>query len=180
MKETVKDILSGNKEAFQVIMNRYAPGIRAYFASCLPESNVIDDLTQETFILSYQNLHKAINQEDLGPWIKGIARNKLLMYFRTDYKKQGVAESLKLEIIEIAIADIETLTREDHARIEGLHNFINKLPERSQEIILARYFTNETVINLAQRLRSSVSAMSSVIYRTKQILRDCVKQVAQE
>ena len=180
MKETVQNILSGDKEAFREIVRRYAPGVRAFLASNLSDPDMIDDLTQETFIAAYQNLHQADTDQELGPWIKGIARNKLRMYLRQFYKEKDVVHSLKTEIIEDVIAEIGTMSEDDRDQIKSLQKCINNLPERSQEIIEARYFSDETVINLAKRLQSTVTAMSSVIYRAKQILRDCVKQAVKQ
>ncbi|MCM8541988.1 MAG: sigma-70 family RNA polymerase sigma factor [Lentisphaeraceae bacterium] len=180
MKQLVQSILSGDKEAFREIVRRYAPGVRAFLACNLCDQQMIDDLTQETFIASYQNLHQADLDQELGPWIKGIARNKLRMYLRTYYRKQDVFQSLKFELIEDIVEEIDTMSEEDKEQIDNLQNCIKQLPKRSREIIKARYFSNETVGNLAQRLQSTVTAMSSVIYRSKQILKDCVKQAVNE
>lgn len=180
MQETIQRILSGEKEVFREIVRKYAPGVRAFLASSLSDPQMVDDLTQETFIATYQSLEQVNPEQELGPWIKGIARNKLRMYLRQYYKKKNVVQSLKTEIIEEVIADIDTMSEVDREQIDSLQKCIKKLPERSQEIIKARYFSNETVINLAKRLESTVTAMSSVIYRAKQILRDCVKQAVKQ
>lgn len=180
MQETIQKILSGDKEAFREIVRRYAPGVRAFLASSLSDPQSVDDLTQETFIATYQSLEQVHPDQELGPWIKGIARNKLRMHLRSYYRKKDVVQSLKSEIIEEVIADIDTMSEEDKDQINSLQTCIQKLPDRSREIIKARYFSNESVINLAKRLQSTVTAMSSVIYRTKQILRDCVKQAVKQ
>ena len=175
MKEVVQSILAGDKEAFREIVREYAPGVRAFIASSISDPLTVDDLTQETFIATYQSLERVDLEIGLGGWIKSIAKNKLRMHLRSYYRKHEVIQSLHSDIMVQVIADIEDHSEEEKEQIDTLRNCIEKLPERSRDIVKKRYMGNETVINLAEKLQSTVTAISSLLYRVKQQLKDCME-----
>ena len=63
---------------------------------------------------------------------------------------------------------------------DALDHCVDLLPERSRRIIELRYKQGRRVDGIAEMLGSTANAVSGVLFRVRQILRDCIeKRVAE-
>jgi RNA polymerase sigma-70 factor (ECF subfamily) len=175
MRDIVRRVLDGDTEAFRAIVEEYGPCVRAYLAAHLNDPHAVDDLAQETFIVVFESLDRFRLDDDLGGWIRGIARNKLLMHWRRDAQKRNAAEQLRVEIVEdVAESFLRAVTRDTSDTIRRLQACLKKLPSRIETVIRARYFDREKVQDIARRLNTSPSAISTLLYRGRKDLQSCL------
>ena len=180
MEEIITRILDGDRHAYLEIVDAYSPNLRAYFASRITDPATIDDLTQETFIAAYQALDRFDPSRNFSAWIKGIAHKRLMMNLRSIYAKEKAYGSIRVDVFEDLSPDLDRMQKEDqHLRLNSLRSCMEKLPERSKAIVQSRYFDNESVGALAARLETTVSGISSTLYRIKQRLKSCMSQEIQ-
>lgn len=179
MKELIKQILDGDVESFRIIVREYAPEVRLYLARRLPDFHQVEDLTQEIMAAVYWNLKRYDFSSDFGAWLRGITKNKFREYLRREYSRAEKLEKLKSEISMKVDKMIEDKGTKEPQMVSLLHLCIEKLPEKMSNLVRARYLENESVQGIASRLQSSVSAISSHLYRLKKILRDCVQSRGQ-
>src|SRR6516162_3958490 len=86
--ETILDeVARGRTDAFGRIVRLYALPLRSYLASQVHHLDDVDDLAQEVFLAALQSLPSFRRGDDFGAWLRGIARNKLLVYFRTQSRR---------------------------------------------------------------------------------------------
>lgn len=71
--DLVAKVLSGNREAFGCLYDRYARLVRAVVYD-VADWSVVQDLTQEIFLRAYKNLARLREPDSFGRWIVGIAR----------------------------------------------------------------------------------------------------------
>src|SRR5215471_10165522 len=81
------EVARGRTEAFGRIVHEYALPLRSYLASQVHHLEDVDDLAQEVFLAALRSLSTFRRGDDLGAWLRGIARNKLLVYFRTQARR---------------------------------------------------------------------------------------------
>lgn len=82
MNEVVKQILTGDTEAFCDIVGTFEKKIYSYlFRLCGSREDALD-LSQDTFIKVYSNLHKFRIGMDFKPWIYRIAHNNFVNYIK--------------------------------------------------------------------------------------------------
>jgi RNA polymerase sigma-70 factor (ECF subfamily) len=74
------------------------------------------------------------------------------------------------------LPDLERCNPDTEAVMERMRGCIEKHPEKDRRLIEARYFADETVISMAQRLCTTVSAISSQLYRIREQLRQCIEE----
>lgn len=175
MLETIKKIQKGDHNKYREIVREYGPAIRVYLAGRLTDNHTIDDLSQEIFIAAFWNLDRFDQSKDFGLWLRGIARNKLLNHLRKVYSNNRKAEELRLSIEESLQPAIEEFNHNEGKVIEQLKECLTKLPAEMHEIVQSRYYSKETVIKLAERLNTTVSAISSKLYRIRKQLRQCIE-----
>ncbi len=65
----------GEAAAFGLIFERYHRPIHGYLRRVMGNQTEADDLTQETFLRAYQNLHKLRDDTRLESWLYSIASN---------------------------------------------------------------------------------------------------------
>jgi len=179
LKELIERILAGDVESFREIVREYGPEVRLYIARRLPDFHQVEDLTQEIMAAVYWNLKRYDFSADFGAWVRGITKNKFREYLRREYNRNNKLEKLKSEISMQVDRMIEAKGKKEPQMVSLLRSCIEKLPEKMAVLVRARYLENESVQGLALRLKSSVSAVSSHLYRLKKILRDCVESRGQ-
>ncbi len=176
MQDTIAKILNGDREAFRLIIHEYGPGIRAFLASHLMDASTVDDLAQETFIAAYEDLEKYdASRAEPGPWIRGIARNKLLMHLRRTYRRDEVHNKLKARITEEISPLIDHTVLDDReTALATVGECLEKLPDRIRTVVQARYFSRQKVQAIAGEMTTTVSAISSLLYRGRKLLESCI------
>ena len=175
MKAVIQKVLAGDRDAYRTIVKEYGAVVRACLAGHLPSADTVEDLAQETFIAAYEHLGEFDLEQDFGPWIKGIARNKMLMHLRRTYIHGEALEKLKAKAAEEVFEEVARLqSADDGQAVDALRRCFEKLPQRILGVLRARYFDRESVTAIAGRLRTSVSAISSLLFRGRKELQTCM------
>jgi RNA polymerase sigma-70 factor (ECF subfamily) len=175
MKDILKKVLAGDRDAYRTIVKEYGSVVRACLAGHLSSVDIVEDLAQETFIAAYEHLGDFDLEQDFGPWIKGIARNKMLMHLRRTYQHGEALEKLKAKAAEVVFDDVARLQSSDDGRaVDALRRCFEKLPQRLMGVLRARYFERESVTAIAGRHRTTVSAISSLLFRGRKELQSCM------
>lgn len=175
LDELIKNTLSGDEESFRFIIKDYSQSIRIYLSRHLSDSHKVDDLCQEIFIAVYWNLDSYNNQYSFRTWIQAIAKNKLMSYFRSHYSQQKMMLEVKSQICEL-IDEEPSLEGEDHSRVDQLKVCISKQSKENSDLLKWRYFERVSVIEIAENLNTTVSAISSQLYRLRGQLKNCIER----
>ena len=73
-EELLSRACAGDAEAFRVIFDRQAPGVRRFLGDLLRDDAAADEGTQETFVRAHQRLPTIEEPGKLQGWLFGIAR----------------------------------------------------------------------------------------------------------
>jgi RNA polymerase sigma-70 factor, ECF subfamily len=73
-EELLSRARAGDAEAFRVIFDREAPGVRRFLGDLLRDDTAADEGTQETFVRAHQRLGTLEQSGKLQGWLFGIAR----------------------------------------------------------------------------------------------------------
>jgi RNA polymerase sigma-70 factor (ECF subfamily) len=177
MREIVQRVLAGDRDAYRVLVKEFGPGVRAALAAHLSSTDAVEDLAQETFIAAYEHLGEFDLEKDLGAWIKGIARNKLLMHLRRLYQHGEALEKLKAAAAQEVWDDVGRVSEgDDRKTVERLRSCFEKLPQRLMEALRARYFEKLPVTAIAGKQRTSATAISSLLFRGRKELQACMER----
>jgi RNA polymerase sigma-70 factor (ECF subfamily) len=177
LQEIVRKVLAGDRDAYRDVVREYGPVVRAALAAQLSSADAVEDLAQETFIAAYEHLAEFDLSKDLGPWLKGIARNKLLMHFRRAAQHGEAVEKLKAAAAQEVFEDVCRATDgDDGTSVDRLRACFDKLPGRLMEALRARYFERLAVTAIARNLRTSATAISSLLFRGRKELQTCMEK----
>ncbi|MBM3872011.1 MAG: sigma-70 family RNA polymerase sigma factor, partial [Verrucomicrobia bacterium] len=124
-------VLAGQRDAFRVVVREYGLGVRGFIASQLYHLDDVDDLAQDVFLAAFENLASFRRGDDFGAWLRGIARNKVKMYFRSRMRRENALERFRSEVTELVEPDLERATQAvQEEQLTRLLHCISKLPDK--------------------------------------------------
>lgn len=169
-------IKSGESQPYREIIREYSPAVRSFLASRLFAKDMVEDLAQETFIAAYENISKFDLDQNFRQWLLGIAANKLKMYYRSSKTQKSAYEKV-LDIIRNKQQEEESDEEQIQQENSRLHNCMEEIPVRTRDILKAHYFQNIQIKQMAELQKTTEDAISSLLYRTKKKLADCLGRV---
>lgn len=114
-------------------------------------------------------------ERDLGNWLRGIARHKLLNHFRSVKRRSSAMKRFHEEVRETIDPAMEMAAdTEDRTSIEALLRCVEKLPERLRYVVRSG-LEGQRADLLAEELETTRGAIYNLHYRANKLLRDCVK-----
>lgn len=179
MRNIIGQVLSGDNQAYKKVVVEYGPGIRAFFASHLDSTSQVEDLSQEVFITAFEKLSDFDMEKDFGKWLKGIARKKLLMHFRSLYTEDEAMNNLR-QIIVTRMGAGSSLWKKYGFKdlVSRLKACMNRLPDKTRKIVIQKYIQNDRIAVIAEKFHMSVTAVSVALFRSRKMLKSCIRREA--
>jgi RNA polymerase sigma-70 factor (ECF subfamily) len=174
--DILDEVARGRTEAFARIVRAYALVLRSYLASQVYHLDDVDDLAQEVFLAALTSLPSFRRGDDFGAWLRGIARNKLLVYFRSQARRSHVLQRFRSEVTNLIEPDLDSAAAADRAEvIERLLRCIGELPERLRRVVRAG-LDGDKPAEVAKALSTTVGVVYNLHYRANQLLRECLEK----
>ena len=163
-KKLYNDYLNGNKEAFEILYNKYKNKIEYFIYNIVKDYQKAEDLAQETFIYVMQN--KIEENVSIKYYIYLIARSKALNYIKTENKRNEIAEKYLFNKDERAEKDIFEIISKKETKKELLES-IEQLDEKYKNAI---YLTNIEELSYKETskiLGETLQNTKKLVYRGK-------------
>ena len=151
----------------------YSNQLQNFLLSKINNRSDVEDLLQEIFIKTHQNLNTVKEPEKVSAWLFQIARNTL-----TDYYRKSRADTLRQKSQKIAegamLMDEEPQQYEQvrHELTKCIRPFLDQLPPKYRNAIEAVDLQGVSQKVLATKLRLSHSAVKSRVQRARHMLRE--------
>ena len=138
----VQDFLKGDSFAFEKLLLRHKNRIYAFIISKVRNSDLADDIFQDTFIKVINSLNKGKYNEEgkFLPWMMRIAHNLVIDYFRKDAKMRMVRANFDIfDILDDGNKNQEEIMINNQVNSDLL-KLIKQLPSDQMEVLKLRYF----------------------------------------
>ncbi len=173
--ELVTETLSGNRDAFAQIIERYQSLICALTYSAYGNLQASEDLAQVTFITAWCELRKLKEPAKLKSWLCGIARNVTNNSFRQD-KRTPTAHAEALDEVANTSAEAPTpcehvITKEEEAI---LWRSLSELPLTYREPLVLFYRQHQSVAEVADALEVTEDVVRQRLSRGRTMLTEKV------
>lgn len=168
-----------DRQTFDRIMGETEPSVRAYIAGLGVSLDTVDDLAQEVYLEFYR--HMDAMPAGILPirWLKGIARNVCMNYFRASKRR----EEHRVEAVAEIMVQIEAESAPEPETTDqgvALQSCLQKLTARQRKIVGLRYEEGVTGEEVAHRLSANAGAIRVTLFRLLRMLRDCVTETLKE
>lgn len=166
---------AANELDFNAIVHETQSSIRAYIAGLGVSRHDVDDLAQDVYVELYRCLDRVPREVTIKQWLKGIARNLCMNYFRRNSRRGR----LHREAIAEMLAD---LTRDERPDIlsgnmeQALQQCVERLPKESRRMVKLRYADELPSQTIAEHLNSTAEAIRIALFRIRSALKNCVVQ----
>ncbi|MBL7647195.1 MAG: RNA polymerase sigma factor [Candidatus Hydrogenedentes bacterium] len=164
--ECIRRTQGGHPDAFNPLVARYAPRIRAYLHRMLRNREEAEDLTQETFIKAFRAIHRFDAERPFKSWLYTIATNTGLNALRGQ-KRRGTQVALDPELP----AHAEAGHRCGGESREKLESAMAALSPRAAQLITLHYHEGFSLLEAGQVLGMSEGAAKAALCRARQELR---------
>jgi RNA polymerase sigma factor (sigma-70 family) len=171
----VAESLTGNRDAFGLIVRRYQSLICALAYNATGSLSQSEDLAQETFLAAWRQLTALREPAKLRPWLCQIARNIAC----DALKKQGRepmhgAETLEAAHESRAAEDSPTDQAISHEEELLLWRSIENIPAPYREPLILFYREHQSIQRVAESLDLTEDAVKQRLSRGRKLLRQQV------
>jgi RNA polymerase sigma-70 factor (ECF subfamily) len=181
-KKLIERTLSGEKEAFEMIIRKYQRPLFNYIGRMVGEKELALDFTQEVFIKTYSSLHSFKPQFKFRTWLFKIASNSVIDYWR---KKKIEAYSIDTPLgrdydtIPLQIPDSEPplAKKFEMAQLrEKIEHALEKIPPALRELFVWRHINEFSYDEMAEIKGLPVGTVKNRVFQAKELIRQLLEE----
>ena len=174
--QLIRRILSGNDEAFSVLVRKHQKSIHALAWRKVGDFHIAEEITQDTFLSVYKNLGQLKNPNQFAGWIYVIANRFCLKWLQKNkLAMQSLGDTPIEEIEEISYTHYVSEQRQTEVaedRHELIKKMLSKLPESERTVVTLFYLGEMTAQEIGKFLGVSVNTVKSRLRRGRERLQE--------
>ena len=161
----VEQIRRGNEAAFEVVFERYAPGLLAFCRHMLSSREEAEDAVQVTFAAAHSDLLRRSDRVvALKPWLFTIARNRCLSILRARREPPAELGALPTSGLGEQV--------EERAELRQLLADVRELPDEQRAALLLAEVSDMSHAQVAAVLGCEVARVKALVFRARGALMD--------
>ena len=176
--ELIHRILSGEDEAFSVLVRKYQRRVHALIWRKIGDFHIAEEITQDAFLQVYKKLSTLKNPKLFDGWLYVIANRLCLNWIQRNKPaiRQQSIEATPIEEIEKSFyANYESEHREteaaEHHR-EIVKDLLEKLPESERTVMTLHYLSEMSCKAIGEFLGVSPNTVKSRLQRARNRLKE--------
>ena len=179
--ELIRRILSGDDEAFSLLMRKHEEGVHALIWRKIGDFHIAEELTQDTFIQAYKKLGTLKDPRRFKGWLYVIANRRCLNWIKRNKAKMNALNMQSLEntpseeIEEASYVHHTSHQRETEIteyRQNLVKTLLQELPESERTIVTLYYLGKMTTKEIGKFLGVSVNTVKSRLRRARKCLQE--------
>ena len=159
--QLVSAYMKGNEQAISVLITRHKQKIYSFIYSKVFDSDVSEDIFQDTFIKVIKTLKRgAYNEEGkFIPWVMRISHNLVIDHFRKNNRMPKFENNSDFNIFSVlhdgSLNAEKTMIKE---QVEGdLKKIIQELPDDQKEVLLMRIYKEMSFKDISEKTGVSIN-----------------------
>ncbi len=181
----VKNYVAGDENALATLISRHQSKIYGFIYSKIPDTEVCNDVFQDTFIKVIKTLKSKSYHEEgkFLPWVMRISHNLVIDHFRKNKRMPVVRETETYSIFSFMSDGAVTIEDEiigDQIK-NDLKRIVNELPADQKEVLMMRMYqdlsfkeiselTGVSINTALGRMRYAIQNLRKVIAKNQIIL----------
>jgi RNA polymerase sigma factor (sigma-70 family) len=167
--------MPSDRMAFEILIGEHSTMLLAYLRALCDNEDLVDEAFQRTVIDTWQALDTFDRSRPFAPWIRGIARNRLLVLLRSNRRHRRHLEQLE-EVVAARFASMDRLPGDTFPdRTSALRDCLEKLPEAQRAAIDLVYWRDQDTHSAARTLGVDWETLRKRIQRGRQALAECLR-----
>ncbi len=171
--EIISNVLSGNKQAYASLVNRYQNYVFTLALRFTKNREDAEEVAQDIFIKAYRSLADFRGASKFSTWLYTIVNNTCITFLR---KKRLQTDSLDREgVFEVADSQESGLRAnmaEQKSRVTMVNNAINMLNPDDAEVITLFYKSEQSLEEIAGILGLETNTVKVRLHRARTRLKE--------
>ncbi len=166
---------STNEERYSLFLKLFMEHqgrLLGHILRLMPDYTVAEDILQETALVLWQKFDTFEVDSSFMAWARQIAKNKVLDYIKKS--KVRTIVQFDVEVIE-ALAAEEPIANDNQYSL-ALQGCIERLEDKSKQLIRLRYIKRLKVKEIAGQLGLTPNTLSKYMSRVHCMLRRCIEE----
>jgi len=173
-------VQQGDKEKFGILVKRYDSKLSRYGKKFLSRKENIEDIVQDVFINTYQNIQSFDPALKFSPWIYRIAHNA----FVNGLKKQSFLPTTYFDF-DILLShqiyeDPDEKERDQQELKKMIEVSLDTLDSKYKEIIILHYLEDFSYKEISDILKIPTGTVGVRIKRGKEILKEAYQEIEKQ
>ncbi|WP_105034845.1 RNA polymerase sigma factor [Cryobacterium aureum] len=145
----------------------HAPALLAYFARRIDPPYDAADLLAETLLILWKRANGLpADDDEIRPWMFGIARHVLLHHQRSTARRNALADRLRSQMSLVVRPGFS-----DSSTFDDLHDAIRELDQTDRDIIGLHHWDGLSLVEVSRVLRMKEGTVRSRYHRARERLR---------
>lgn len=172
--ELMQRYVEGDEAAFREIVDRYKNSLYAFLKQFLSQSDLVDDVFQETFLQLFTSRASFDPSRPLRPWLFTIAANKAKDALRKAQRTSAVpigtiseSEDMSFDEMLNSLSSDTAVPYDEVERNETatrVNDVIANMPENLREILVLAYFNRFSYKQMADILSIPIGTVKSRLH----------------
>ena len=166
-----------NTDEFVELMSSFQGRLYGLILSLVADPDAANDILQETNLILWSKAHEFELGTSFKSWSFRIASFQVMAWRQKQMRDPLVFNN---EIISQMIHEQAEREEDYESKQLRLKQCIAKLPERQQKLIHERYGLGNSIVKIAEALKSNANSIRQVLFRARTNLSQCVKVTPEE
>jgi RNA polymerase sigma-70 factor (ECF subfamily) len=169
----------GEEELFEKMVLETQLQLRAFIRGCGVPLDDVDDVCQEVYLTFFRNREKLPDGVQPVRWLKGVARNLCMRYFRNTKRREDRTRAAIAEILARTECPWEE-AQTGGSVLQALNSCITKMSEKARKMMMLRYKDNRSCREIGTAVRLKDESVRKAMHRTRAFLRKCIEHFLRE
>jgi RNA polymerase sigma-70 factor (ECF subfamily) len=176
-EELASAVQKGDTEKFGMLMQRYKQKLFRYGRKFLSNPDNIEDIVQDIFIKTYQNIQSFDVSQRFSPWIYRIAHNTFINALKKEVRNPLSFFDFDTIMAHPVYEDPDAEEKERKEMKEHIEKGLDKLSPHYKEILILYYLEELKYKEIADILHIPVSTVGIRLKRAKDALKRVWKEL---
>lgn len=164
-------VQKGDKEKFGILMERYEKRLKRYGNRFLSDSDNIDDIIQDVFVSTYENINSFDSSQKFSSWVYRIAHNAFVNGLRKNEKNPIPYFDLDVFVSHHIYVDPMKVEKEAEELKKIIEIGLDKLKTKYKEVIILHFLEELGYREISDILHIPIGTVGIRIKRGKEALR---------
>lgn len=171
-----KKVQGGDRDAFADLVERYEAKMLRYGHRFLSSRDDIDDIVQDVFIKTYQNMQSFDTAQRFSPWIYRIAHNEFVSELRKSSRRPYVPFDFDALVSHTVYEDPVEEERERAEMLQMIEAGLEKISASYKEVLILHYLEGLGYKEIADIIQVPIGTVGVRLKRAKESLRKVMKE----
>lgn len=160
-------------EVFVELITNCQGRLFSFIAAALGNADIANEVLQETNLVIWRKSADFEIGSNFDAWVFRIASFQVMAYRQRQIRDKLMFDQ---DLVEKITHQSELRSEHYETRMTQLSRCIEKLPDRSREVIRRRYSGGQSLQEIADDIEQTQNAVGQLLFRVKRKLIECVSK----